>query len=67
MYLLLRRNPINGDYLGDYLVKWWQIHDVEWHPLSSVGGLIDSLSTVSVDSLYSTLKAVMRSIDNKII
>ena len=65
MYLLLRRNPINGDYLSHYLVKWWQICSVVWHPLSSVGGLIDGLSTVSVDSLYSTLKVVMRSIDTK--
>ena len=33
--------------------------------LCFVGGLIDALSTVSVDSLYSTLKVVMRPIDTE--
>ena len=49
-------------------VKWQQICGIEQHPLPSlcsVGGLIDGLSTVFVDSLYSTLKVVMKLIDTK--
>ena len=38
---------------------------LELYSLCLVGGLIDGLSTVSVDSLYSTLKVVMREIDTK--
>ena len=30
-----------------------------------VGGLVDGLSTVSIDSLYSTLKAVTRALETK--
>ena len=41
---------------------------VEWNPLPSlhlVGGLIDGLSTATVDSLYNTLKVVTKPIDSK--
>ena len=49
-------------------VKRQQVCGVERDPLPSlcsIGGLIDGLSTVSVDSLYSTSKVVTRLIDTK--
>ena len=54
--------------LDNISVKWQRVCGVEWKLFSSlcfVGGLIDGLSTMSVDSLYSTLKPVTRPIDTK--
>ena len=51
-------------YLGHCYKKWRQVRK-PYLSLFFVGGLVDGLSTVSINSLYSTLKAVTRALETK--